>query len=85
MSNVTSHAQAKHVTIRLESDPDRDTVRLVVADDGLGFVPANRAGPSDRQSWGLISMAERAESIGAQYHIESIPGQGTQVIVEVAR
>ena len=85
MSNIIRHAQATTITIRLETDLDQDTVRLVVADDGAGFVPANRAGPSDRQSWGLIGMVERAEAVGAHCRIESIPGQGTQVIVEVAR
>ena len=85
LTNIIRHAQAATITIRLETDLDRDTVRLVVDDDGLGFVPANRAGPSDRQSWGLIGMAERAEAVGAHCRIESIPGQGTQVIVEVTR
>lgn len=85
ISNVIRHAQATTLTIQLESDRDQDIVRMIIADDGAGFVPENRAGPSDRQSWGLIGMAERAEAVGAQYRIESIPGQGTQVIVEITR
>ena len=84
-NNIFKHAQATTVTVRLETEPDRDIVRLVVADDGGGFEPTSRAGPADRQSWGLIGMKERAEAVAAHCRIESIPGQGTQVIVELSR
>jgi len=84
-TNIFKHAQATTVTVRLETEPDRDIVRLVVADNGGGFEPTSLAGPADRQSWGLIGMQERAEAVAAHCRIESIPGQGTQVIVEVSR
>lgn len=84
LTNVLKHAQAKNVTIQL--DPEAEgRVRLVVADDGAGFILASRAGPPDRQSLGLVGMMERAQSVGAQCRIESNPGQGTRVIVEVSR
>ncbi|HSR28937.1 MAG TPA: histidine kinase N-terminal 7TM domain-containing protein [Anaerolineae bacterium] len=85
LTNVIKHAQATMVTVQLEADPDQDTVRLIVADDGGGFEPADRAGPADRQSWGLIGMLERAEAVGAHCRVESDTGLGTQVIVEVPR
>jgi two-component system sensor histidine kinase UhpB len=85
LTNVIKHAQATKATVHLETDPDQDTVRLVVVDDGTGFDPARQAGPADRQSWGLIGMVERAEAVGAHCRIESASGQGTQVVVEVTR
>jgi signal transduction histidine kinase len=61
------------------------TVRLVVADDGIGFDHTRVAGPDERLKWGLLTMAERAEGVGGHFRIESGPQRGTRVIVEVAR
>jgi PAS domain S-box-containing protein len=58
-------------------------VRLVVADDGVGFDLQRRPEPGERQHWGLVTMAERAEAVGGSCRVESSPGEGTKVIVEV--
>jgi signal transduction histidine kinase len=50
---------------------------LTIADDGAGFDPAEIL--LDR--FGLGVMRERAQGIGANLHIESQPGQGTQILV----
>jgi PAS domain S-box-containing protein len=81
LTNVTKHAQARQVTVMVETD--NGTVRLIVTDDGLGFDSASRANSTRRRSWGLITMAERTEAIGGRFRIESGSGQGTKVIVEV--
>jgi PAS domain S-box-containing protein len=83
LTNVAKHAQATHVTVIVEVDSG--TSRLVVADDGIGFDPAHPAEPDQGRGWGLLTMAERAEAVGGRCRIESAPGQGAQVIVEVAR
>jgi PAS domain S-box-containing protein len=83
IANILKHAQASTVIVCLKPDVERDIVRLTLIDDGIGFEPARRAGPADRQSWGLLGMKERAVAVGANCRIESIPGQGTQVVVEV--
>jgi signal transduction histidine kinase len=58
-------------------------LRLSVADDGRGF-DASRVRPPTRQGgWGLMIMRERAESAGGRLHVESAPGNGTCVVVEV--
>lgn len=80
LTNVAKHAQATQVRVSLELD---EIVRLVVADDGVGFDPARRS--VERDSWGLLSVIERAESVGGHCRIESQPGQGARIIVEVAR
>ena len=60
-----------------------ETVTLTIADDGVGF-DAAAAGPA-HPSWGLSVMRERAKGIGATLRIESAPGKGTRVCVEVSR
>jgi two-component system sensor histidine kinase UhpB len=83
LTNATKHAQASHVIITVETD--QRTVCLTIADDGIGFEVALPPGSGEQQGWGLISMSERAETVGGRCRIESIPGDGTQVIVEAPR
>jgi signal transduction histidine kinase len=83
LTNVTKHARASQVTITVTTDDQN--ARLVIADDGVGFDRTQLEAPSESQGWGLPTMTERAEAIGAHCRIESCPQQGTQVIVEVAR
>jgi signal transduction histidine kinase len=83
LTNVAKHAQATEVTVTVEVDGD--TVRLVVADDGIGFDPSRVNETGRRQGWGLLTMTERAGAVGGRCHVESHPQQGTQVVVEVWR
>jgi signal transduction histidine kinase len=79
LTNVAKHAQATHVLVSVHVQGE--ILRLVVADDGIGFDPGLSAG----HGWGLLTMTERAEGVGGRCRIESVPGQGTRVSVEVAR
>src|SRR6185503_1097061 len=80
LNNVGKHARARNVAVRLETLPA--CLRLTVEDDGVGFDPVRpRAGAP---TYGVITMRERAEAVGADLRIESLPGQGTRVVVEVA-
>lgn len=83
LTNVVKHAQATQGTITLEIDDG--TVRLIVADNGIGFDPAHLAVPEEHGGWGLLSMTERARAVGGHCRIESHPGRGTRVVVEVPR
>jgi len=83
LTNVAKHAQATQATVAVEIDDG--TVRLVVADDGVGFDRARVGGPGGRRGWGLLTMAERAEAVGGHCRVESRPQQGTRVVVEVAK
>jgi signal transduction histidine kinase len=80
LTNVSKHAQAGRATVTLEVNGE--TVRLVVADDGIGF---DAVEPDDQPGWGLLTMAERAEAVDGSCRVESRPGKGTRVVVEVAR
>jgi PAS domain S-box-containing protein len=79
LTNVAKHAQAGRVIISVEPEPER--VRLTVVDNGRGFEPVK----GKQASWGLRVMQERAEMVGGECHIESIPDDGARVVVEVPR
>jgi two-component system sensor histidine kinase UhpB len=81
LTNVVKHASATQAVIRLESDPH--FVRLTITDHGLGFDPTAPRKPSSQDGWGLTSMRERALAVGGQLRVESAPGQGTCIVVEV--
>jgi signal transduction histidine kinase len=76
-ANARKHADATRVSVRAEPTPDG--LRLTVTDNGRGFEP----GASGSRGYGLHSMRERAELIGASLVVESRPQDGTRVIVDV--
>lgn len=81
LMNTAKHADAKSVTITLDCDPGR--VRFTVTDDGRGFIPPTSARPQ-LSGWGLTIMRERAELVGGQFTVDSRPGQGMVVTVEIS-
>jgi PAS domain S-box-containing protein len=83
LTNVAKHAQATEVVVSLEQE--NGLIRMVIADNGLGFEPGELVEPGERQSWGMLTMSERAEAVGGCCRIESRSGQGTRVVVEVTR
>jgi len=82
LNNVVKHAGACNVTIALDLQPDRTTLRVV--DDGAGFDLAVLE-PSNGRHLGLVSMRERAAEIGGSLDLHSHLGQGTEVVVVVPR
>jgi signal transduction histidine kinase len=54
---------------------------LTVSDDGCGFVDGHVVGLDGH--YGIVSMRERAASIGADLHLDSQPGHGTQVSIDL--
>ena len=77
LHNIARHARASHVDLRLACG-DVSLV-LEVKDDGAGF-DTNEPFPGHL---GLRSMCERAERIGGTFDVESAPGSGTRIRVEV--
>ncbi len=73
LSNAVRHAHARRVRIQLLPEQTRG-FHIRVEDDGQGL-PEQR----NPDSFGLGIMAERARRIGADFHIESTPGQGTRI------
>ena len=79
MTNVVRHAQAGRVDVLVEHRGDR--ILVMVEDDGVGFEPnLKQVG----NHLGLLGMRERAEALGGTLTVESAPGAGTTIVVEVA-
>jgi signal transduction histidine kinase len=82
LTNARKHAQTTAVHMRVER-AERE-VRLVVEDEGRGFVPeAIMPGTADGERVGLPGMRERVAMLGGHCVVESQPGAGTRVSVVV--
>lgn len=81
--NVQHHAEAKNVTVRLETTAER--VRLQVVDDGVGFSDARRAQRQAQGHVGLSLLASVVAGRGGTLDVESEPGAGTRFVLEVPR
>jgi signal transduction histidine kinase len=82
LNNVGKHAGASRVTVSLEAE--NGSVHLRINDDGVGFDPAAAAKLLSEGHFGLAGMRERVEMVGGHLTIESAPGKGTSVAVEMA-
>ncbi len=80
LANVRKHARATTATIDLRNRDGH--VVLTVVDDGVGVEQASKS-PSVFPRFGVTTMRERAESIGGTFAIDSQPGRGTTVRVEI--
>ena len=78
LANVRKHSRANKVWIRL-ARRDGEGI-LTVEDDGIGF-DLSQAEGKKRRCFGLETMRERAESVGARLEVVSIPGEGTRIQV----
>ncbi len=84
VSNVIRHAEASLVVIAMKIRDD--AVILSVKDDGVGFEPDEVAGDdSAYEGLGLFGMQERARLLGGRMRVDSVPGRGTEVKVQVPR
>jgi signal transduction histidine kinase len=78
LSNVVKHSGAKQAQVVLEAD--LNGACLNISDDGRGFDPGNGHGVG----FGLKSIRERARAIGGEMRLDSRPGAGTRLEVELA-
>lgn len=80
IANAVRHGHADRITTELEFTETALALRVI--DNGTGFDPA-ADDEDDTPHYGLTSMRERAEDIGGQLSIESVPGAGTRVEAKV--
>ncbi len=78
LSNILKHARAKHITIQLTRHKD-GMITLLVEDDGIGFNPDQVS----LNSMGLQNLKNRVERFEGAMSIDSEPGHGTTIIVEI--
>jgi len=81
VANALRHAGARNIEVELRYDSDK--LCLYVIDDGCGFTPGDLAFIA-RGHFGLLDMRERAQSLGCHLQIDSEPGGGTRLKVEVS-
>jgi signal transduction histidine kinase len=79
LSNVRKHAQASvvHVTLDLREE---DAAALEIVDDGVGFEVLSS---ETTESHGLRGMLERVQALRGSLKIESLPGEGTAIVVRL--
>jgi signal transduction histidine kinase len=77
LTNIVKHASAKQVSIVVASS--EKAVRAVIEDDGVGFARDHVR----EHAFGLVGMRERAQLLGGRLEVESSPGAGTTVVVEI--
>jgi len=75
LTNIAKYAQARRVTVALDSGP-AGKVDVTVADDGVGFDPK----ATRRSAHGLMGMRYRVEAVGGTLTIHSAPGRGTRLV-----
>jgi signal transduction histidine kinase len=83
LANVNKHAQAQEASVTISYMEDK--VVLDVHDDGVGFDPQMLAHlPNGNQGgFGLHSMGQRVAQFGGKVIVESNPGKGTTVAVQI--
>jgi signal transduction histidine kinase len=82
LANIARHARASHAAVKLEIYPRQ--VCMSIRDNGQGFdLEQVLRGDSSHTGWGLLGIQERTSLIGGQYEIDSEPGRGTHIRVQV--
>jgi len=80
LTNALRHAQPRQIRVRAIRKPT--SIALSIADDGRGFDMA-RLDAGTNGHLGLVGMQERVRARGGTFHIDSRPGSGTRVDVEI--
>ncbi len=83
VTNVVRHSGASQATVTVERRPH--DLRLSVRDDGRGFAVAETLERATHgQHLGLLGMRERVGSLGGRFEIDSAPGRGTEIRIELS-
>jgi len=81
IANVIQHAHATAATITIAIEGDR--LHFTVADDGIGFDPLRVSAEATSDSFGLRATSERVQQLGGALAVDSQPGRGTTLVVEL--
>jgi len=79
MNNVLKHSQAERVDVQLVKYAD--ALIMTIEDDGIGFNRQEQR--PDKTGIGLNGMINRVRSMGGEIEISSVPGKGTQLLIEL--
>jgi signal transduction histidine kinase len=81
LNNVLKHAKAESVSVVLERSGAM--LRVIIEDDGLGFDPDLPPDPDAPPALGLLGMRERLDLLGGTMTIESAPGAGATLFIDI--
>jgi signal transduction histidine kinase len=81
LTNVVRHAKA--ATCRVYLQRLANTVLVTIEDDGVGFVLSDGSRHVARQGLGLIGIRERVSQLRGTLRVESAPGKGTRLTIEL--
>lgn len=81
LMNAVRHSSAQTIQVELRDRREGPWVR--VRDEGIGFDPGDP--DIKKKGFGLVSLSERAKSLGGETKVNSAPGAGTEVIIHVPR
>jgi signal transduction histidine kinase len=81
MTNVARHAKASRVEVNIQKLPR--AARMDIKDNGRSFQVERILHANGNKRLGLLGMRERVEMVGGTFCVESAPGDGTTIRVEV--
>jgi signal transduction histidine kinase len=81
LTNAAKHAKASNIWICARREGP--ALCCSIRDDGTGFTPQQSRNPLPRKGLGLIAMRERVSAIGGTLQIESSPGNGTELSIQI--
>jgi signal transduction histidine kinase len=82
LNNVAKHAKASQINIELLES--HENILMTVTDNGVGFNAKSQITDLPGH-WGVTNMQERARAINGKFLLRSVPGQGTQIVVQVGK
>jgi len=83
LSNIVKHSQAKEFNIQIMNN--KDIIKLMISDDGVGFDPAHTNNKLNSSGFGLLNMQERIGIYNGKLKIDSSEGNGTIIITEIPK
>ncbi len=82
LNNAAKHGGAREIVAAVYWR--HDSIRVVIDDDGRGFDSKEALAPKSRRGLGLPGISQRMASLGGEMQIESEPGQGTRIILQIS-
>jgi signal transduction histidine kinase/ligand-binding sensor domain-containing protein len=81
VNNVIKHSQATQASVTVRRAASE--LRLVIRDNGIGFTPVETTVEGAQRGFGLIGITERAQLLRGTAKVQSAPGQGTTITIEI--
>jgi PAS domain S-box-containing protein len=81
LTNIARHAQVSRAYVKIRKLDD--TIRMTVKDNGKGFRAERVSYGKKRSRLGMLGMRERVEMVDGKFTIQSAPGKGTTVLVQI--